>query len=93
MEIDHICHNRACVDVDHLRLATAAQNNANRSGARRFRTHNLPRGVYPNGPNYKARVKRLGVTYHFGTYATPEEASAVAVRAREDLFGEFAGKG
>ena len=93
MEIDHICHNRACVNVDHLRLATAAQNNANRSGARGFRKHNLPRGVYPNGTKYTAVVRRLGVSYCLGTYATPEEASTVAVRAREDLFGEFAGKG
>ena len=92
MMIDHICHNRTCVDVDHLRLATVAQNSANRAGAHRFRKHNLPRGVYPHGPNYMARVEHLGVTHYFGTYATPEEASAVAVRARHDLFGEFAGR-
>ena len=92
MVIDHICHNRTCVDVDHLRLATVAQNSANRAGAHRFRKRNLPRGVYPNGPNYMARVRYLGVSYYLGTYATPEEASAVAVRARHDLFGEFAGR-
>ncbi|QKY78971.1 HNH endonuclease [Arthrobacter phage Jinkies] len=38
--LDHICHNRACVKVEHLRLASAKQNNenrhvkANKSGAR-----------------------------------------------------------
>ena len=93
MVIDHICHNRTCVDVDHLRLATRHQNNSNRAGVSGFRKHNLPRGVCPNGPNYMARVGHLGVTYYLGTYATPEEASAVAVRARHDLFGEFAGEG
>ena len=93
MMIDHICHNRTCVNVEHLRLATRQQNNSNRAGVSGFRKHNLPRGVSPNGPNYMARVKRLGVSYYLGTYATPEEASAVAVRAREDLFGEFAGRG
>ena len=92
MMIDHICHKRTCVNVDHLRLATVAQNSANRSGARGFRKHNLPRGVYPSGPKYMARVKRLGVSYYLGTYTTPEEASAVAVRARHDLFGDFAGR-
>lgn len=92
MVIDHICHNRTCVNVAHLRLATQHQNSSNRSGARGFRKHNLPRGVCPKGPKYMARVKRLGVSYYLGTYATPEEASAVAVRARHDLFGEFAGR-
>ena len=92
MVIDHICHKRTCVNVDHLRLATRQQNSANRSGVRGFRKHNLPRGVYPNGPKYMATVGHLGVSYYFGTYATPEEASAVAVRARHDLFGEFAGR-
>ena len=93
MVIDHKDHcDHACCEPSHLRLATVAQNSANRAGVHGLRKHNLPRGVCPNGPNYMARVERLGVSYYLGTYATPEEASAVAVRARHDLFGEFAGK-
>lgn len=94
MKLDHQNHcDPACCEPSHLRLATVAQNSANRAGAHRFRKHNLPRGVYPKGPNYMAMVRRLGVSYYLGTYATPEESSAVAVRARHDLFGEFAGRG
>lgn len=33
MQIDHICHNRACVNPNHLRLATTTQNNENHTGA------------------------------------------------------------
>src|SRR5699024_7441838 len=47
MEVDHICWERSCVNTDHLRLATRAQNGANRSGARKGRRHDLPRGVTP----------------------------------------------
>lgn len=93
MAIDHTCWNRACVNVEHLRLATWAENVRSRSGAQPGRKYKLPRGVSPNGSGYIARVKRLGVTHRLGTYATPEEAAAVASKARTELFGDFAGRG
>lgn len=33
MFVDHLCHNRACVRPDHLRLATPKQNNENSTHA------------------------------------------------------------
>ena len=92
MLIDHICHNRACVNVDHLRLATHQQNNSNLAGAR-ARSSTGVRGVYPRGSRFRVRIQSHGVTRSYGDFDTIEEASAVAVRAREDLFGEFAGRG
>src|SRR5690349_7137319 len=35
LDIDHICHQRACFNVDHLRLATRSENNRHRLSARR----------------------------------------------------------
>lgn len=32
MEIDHICRNRCCINPDHLREVTSAENCANRGG-------------------------------------------------------------
>lgn len=90
MVIDHICHTPACVLPDHLRLATRAQNNANRSGAMPGR--GLPRGVTPNGRGYSAQVKQNGDRHYLGTFDTPEEASAAAAAKRAELFGEFAGR-
>jgi hypothetical protein len=33
MEIDHLCHNRACVNPKHLRIATRSLNAQNMQGA------------------------------------------------------------
>lgn len=89
--IDHMCWERSCVNVDHLRLATVAQNVQNRSGAITGRKHALPRGVTRNGRGYRARVKHNGTLHHLGTFPTPEEASAAAETKRAILFGDFAG--
>src|SRR5690625_1544433 len=35
MFIDHICHNPPCVNVEHLRLATFAQNSSHLGGAKK----------------------------------------------------------
>ena len=88
MMIDHICHNRTCVNVDHLRLATAAQNNSNLAGAT-ARSSTGVRGVYPRGSRFRVGIK----SRWYGTFDSIEEASRVAARERPRLFGEFAGRG
>lgn len=50
--VDHRCYVRSCVNVDHLRLATPQENQQNRSGARKGRVHDLPRGVNRRAPEY-----------------------------------------
>ena len=91
MVIDHACHERSCVNTDHLRIATPSQNQQNRSGVRKGRVHDLPRGVTPSGRGYRAQVTVGGVLHHLGTFDTVEEASAAAQAGRAELFGEFAG--
>ena len=91
MVIDHICWERSCVNVEHLRLATPAQNMQNQSGAHRGRKHDLPRGVYPHGRGYRAVVVANGTRHHLGSFGTVEEASAAAETKRRVLFGDFAG--
>ena len=90
--IDHICHNKACVEIAHLRLATNAQNARNRSGAQRGR--DLPRGVtqMKDGRGFRAQVSKDGRTHSLGAYSTPDEAARVAADFRAEVFGEFAGR-
>lgn len=94
MMIDHRFHcDTACVEVRHLRLATASQNNQNRAGATKRNASTGIRNVYPNRSGFRVAVQKNGTNYSFGTYATVEEATTVAEEARTQLFGEYAGRG
>lgn len=86
MLIDHICHTPTCVKIEHLRLATRSQNNANRKGAT-VKSATGIRNVYVNDRGFYVIVQKK----YFGTYSTTEEAAAVAKARREDIFGKFAG--
>lgn len=90
MFIDHVCHNILCINVDHLRLATPAENSRNRAGAMR-RNKTGVRGVCWNGKGYQAAVFSAGITYYLGTYQSVSDASRAARAARAELFGEFSG--
>jgi hypothetical protein len=87
--IDHTCHVRACVNPQHLRLATPKQNMENRSGVSSLSKSGI-RGV--------ARVESTGlwrahVTHNrkfifVGTFHTKEDADAAAAAKRRELFTE-----
>lgn len=83
--IDHMCHNRACVRPDHLRLATDSQNGQNRRGPNRNSTTGL-RGVsrIKKTGRYVASAKVNGKQHHLGSFATAEEAGEVASTWRRE---------
>lgn len=90
-QIDHSCHERACVNVNHLRLSTHSQNQWNRKEAR---SRTGFRNVYETSDGrYYVQVRHEGRKVSFGTYSSLERAAEVADRARADLFGGFAGRG
>lgn len=94
MQVDHQCYNKACFNLDHLRLANTAENVRNLNGAKRNNRSTGIRNVYrQNGGRFKVRVGCNGVDHYFGAYDTIEEAAEVAERARASLFGEYAGRG
>ena len=88
-EVDHMCFERACVNPEHLRLATRAQNVQNRAGSNLGR--DLPRGVYRSGRGYQARVGINGRTINAGTFPTIERAAIAVKNCRAFYFGEYAG--
>ena len=88
--IDHACWNRACVNVEHLRLATRQQNNSNLGTARPGRT--LPRNVSMDGNGFRVRVKKNGLVYEAGRFTDLAAATRAAADKRAELFGAFAGR-
>ena len=92
MQVDHVCHNRACVKIDHLRLVKPVENSQNRSGAVPGTASGV-RNVKRNGAGWSASIKKDGRQIHLGTYRTIDDAAAVARLAREKYFCEYAGKG
>lgn len=87
MVIDHICHNRRCVRPDHLRLATDKQNAENRRGLDVRNTSGY-RGVSWNraANRWQAYVQHNGVLMRLGHFSDVEEAAAVALKKRLELF-------
>ena len=87
--LDHTCWERACCNVDHLRIATHQQNMQNRSGA--WKGRSLPRGVYRHRSGYQARVNTNGREINAGTFPTIERANIAVKNCRAFYFGEYAG--
>ncbi|RRD03205.1 HNH endonuclease [Arachnia propionica] len=83
--VDHICHNRRCINPLHLRLATPGQNLENRKGASaNSKTGHL--NVYPHPQcGYVVQVKHK----HIGAFKTLEDAIRAAAAARS-LLAPFA---
>lgn len=85
LNIDHRCHNRACINPDHLRAATQKQNLENYGNA--WGNTGI-RGVhYIKAKNrYLASVRHHGKQYYCGIHKTAEEAEATVVAKRNELF-------
>lgn len=78
LSIDHICHERRCINPAHLRLADAAEQQQNRPGAQaNSKTGHLNVYPLPNG-RYAVQVKRTT----FGTFGSLAQAAEVAEAAR-----------
>ncbi|MGP5098368.1 HNH endonuclease [Brachybacterium alimentarium] len=88
--LDHICWNRACVDLSHLRVVTRQQNNSYLSGPKGNR--DLPRNVSRHKGVYTVRVNKDGRRYYVGSYHDLADATRAAENKRSELFGIYAGR-
>jgi len=87
MQVDHLCHNRACVKPSHLRVATHKQNQENLSGAQ-ARNQSGVRGVswYARKGLWMGSVRHNKKLHHVGYFATIAEAERAVVAKRNELF-------
>ena len=87
MEVDHMCHNRLCVNPAHLRLTTPKQNGENRQGTSTNNASGI-RGVSwaKRQKRWHAQVGHNGRKRHVGYFRTLEEAAAAVVAKRNELF-------
>jgi len=91
--IDHINCDKADNRIENLRAVTASQNQHNR----KLNSNNTSgyKGVYYHKPLNKwcAKIRLESKRMHLGYYNTPEEATEVLRKAREELHGVFANHG
>lgn len=87
MQVDHRCHNRACVNPAHLRCVSQCENMQNLAGPQ-SRNVAGARGVTwdPRKRRYRVSVRRGGKSNYGGQFATLEEAAEAARQLRLSLF-------
>ena len=85
---DHRCHNRACVNPQHLRPATRKQNLENLRGAFRTNYSSGVRGVTWDAfaGRWKAQLTHHYRNIHVGRFDTIAEAEAAVIAKRLELF-------
>lgn len=84
--IDHMCHNRACCNVLHLRAVTQGENTENSRGPRKGSVSGYLNVSWESTKaKWCVRVRHAGTRYQGGYFACKEEANRAAIALRAKL--------
>jgi len=88
MSVDHICHERRCVNPAHLREVTPKQNIENHAGKAKASSKSGVRGVVwvKDCNKWGVYVSHNGKSRYYGVYESIADAEAAAIKARNELF-------
>jgi hypothetical protein len=85
LTLDHLCWNKLCVRIDHLRVATPREQKMN-TGLYKNSTSGV-RGVSRHKGKWRVQVGHNGKEYFGGHFDNLIEAKAAYVALREQLHG------
>jgi hypothetical protein len=91
--VDHVCHNRACVNPAHMRLCSRGQNVKNMAMRPTNKSGFKGASFHKASGLWHARIRDNYKTVSLGYYKTPEEAHAAYCKAAPKYHGEFANFG
>ena len=85
-EIDHICHNRMCVNPDHLRVVTPTKNKQHLRGAGSNSKTGVRGVTITRNGRYQALVICDGVRHYLGRFDALIDAERAVLAKRLELF-------
>ena len=84
--IDHKCHNRACVNTEHLRAVTNKQNSENKKGLNKNNTSGYRGASWcEREQKWVVKVGHNGMVIHGGYFPTAKLANEAAIELRNKL--------
>lgn len=86
LEIDHMCHNRRCVNPAHLQPVTHQQNCGNKGADKRNKSGIRGVNWNPKANKWQVRATVRGKSYSGGYYFDIHEAEKAAIALRDKLM-------
>ena len=86
LQVDHMCHNRRCVNPSHLQLVTRQQNNENKIAMKNGKSGIRGVGWNTEANKWKVHVVVKGKDYFGGYYCDVHEAEKSAIALRNKLM-------